>query len=166
MRSKLFLAGAVLVLVPAIGLAALRGTMGPGSGKPHPKTPPATAPALSPAVPPNLQPAGSNPTTGQSPAPGSGGQPNPTPVKPAIKNTEPAALIVSSSPQTLKITGTGFQKDLTVTITSPEGKTSTLAPTAVAFVTDKEAQISPIVSSIGAWKMSVLNPDKAASDDF
>jgi len=93
-------------------------------------------------------------------------QPNPTPVKPVITNTEPAALIVSSSPQTLKITGTGFQKDLTVTLTSPEGKTSTLAPTAVAFVTDKEAQISPIVSSIGAWKMSVLNPDKAASDDF
>src|SRR5262249_17037857 len=137
MKKKLLAAAGALLLLPAIQLQAFQGQ---GTGAPNP------------------------PQTGEPPKQSPTPTPSPTPAKPVITDVAPAAPTISCNAQRLTLSGTGFQKDSTVTIAGPDGKKSTLAGADVTWVSDKEVQINPTLAAIGRWKASIANADKAASD--
>ncbi len=91
--------------------------------------------------------------------------PTPTPVKPVITDVVPAAPTISCNGQRLTLSGTGFQKDSTVTLTGPDGRKTTLPAADVTLVSDKELQINSTLSATGRWKLNLANPDKTSSDE-
>jgi hypothetical protein len=151
MKNKLLAAAIALLLLAGTRSEALQNS---GSGAGGDKNPPAQ---------PNAQQTGDQTHKTDQPPPAS-----PTPAKPSIVDVVPAAPTVSCNAQKLTLTGTGFQKDLAVTLAGPDGKKTTLSGADVTWVSEREVQINPALSAMGRWKVSVSNPapDKTSSDEF
>jgi hypothetical protein len=152
MKNKLLAATSALLLLSAIQSGALQGSGSAGAAdKNQPDKP-------------NSQTSGDQ---AKNPDPSAAKTVTPTPTPtPAITDTEPAAPTLFCNAQKVKVSGTGFQKDVTVTLIAPDGRKSTLSGTDVTWIGDKEVQISPTLSTTGTWKVSVTNPDKTSSAEF
>jgi hypothetical protein len=147
MKSKFLAAATVLLVLSGIRLGALQGS---GSGGGGDKNPPAQS---------NPQQTGDQTKNTDQSLTGS------QPPKPSIAHVVPASPTISCNAQKLKLIGTGFQKDLTVTLAGPDGKKTTLSGADVTWVSETEVQINPTLSTEGPWKVSLANPDKSTADE-
>lgn len=153
MKNKLLAAASVLLLLSGIRLGALQGS---GSGSGGDKNPPAQS---------NPQQTGDQTHKTDQPPPASPTPASPTPAKPSIVDVVPAAPPVSCNAQKLTLTGAGFQKDLAITLTGPDGKKTILSGADVNRTSETEVQINPTLSTTGQWKVSLANPDKSTADE-
>ena len=83
----------------------------------------------------------------------------------AINNVSPGTLTVSSMPQTLVFSGSGFQSGLTAVLTPPGGTTSGSA-VPVSNVGTSSFQITAALSSSGTYQIVATNPDGSVSNAF
>jgi hypothetical protein len=83
----------------------------------------------------------------------------------AITSVTPAPIVAGTSPQVLKISGTGFAPGLTVELTS-QGNTETFTGAAVQGQRATTFEISAVVANTGAATLVVRNTDGGVSDPF
>ncbi len=73
---------------------------------------------------------------------------------PVITGTSPATLTASSSPQTLSVTGSGFQTGITLELSGPSGT----IPATAANVTGHGFQFAAALTSAGTYTLQVTSP--------
>ncbi|WP_321469866.1 hypothetical protein [uncultured Paludibaculum sp.] len=85
---------------------------------------------------------------------------------PVISGYAPAATVSVVDLQTTTVLGSGFQRGLTVKLSDPSGRTSTVNPSRVTQVTANSFQFQSRFPAPGAYQMQVTNPDGASSEPF
>jgi uncharacterized protein (TIGR03437 family) len=88
---------------------------------------------------------------------------------PSITSITPNPVPFSSSPQTVILTGSGFQSGagLTVIVAGPSGQQTQLTAPNVTFVSSTQLSIQLTVGTVaGEWAIAVDNPDGAESIAF
>ena len=83
---------------------------------------------------------------------------------PAIDSVTPAAPSVSNRPQTVAVTGSGFQDGLKLNVTDPGGAITTLAGQDILSRRESSFQVTITFSSAGTYSFVVINPDGAKSN--
>ena len=145
MKNRFLAAASAFVLLSVIQLQALQGSGSGGGGEKSQ---------------PSQQTGDQAKKADQTPTPASTATPTPV-----IKEIVPAAPTISCNAQRLTLSGTGFQKNATVTIIGPDGKKTTLSGADVTWASTTEVQINPMLSATGQWKVSLANPDKTSSEE-
>lgn len=85
---------------------------------------------------------------------------------PMITASAPAVPLPSASEQSLTIGGTDFQAALTVTLTAPNGLTTTLSGPKIQSLTATSFTLMASLNSAGRWSIRVNHPDGAQSNTF
>jgi hypothetical protein len=88
------------------------------------------------------------------------------PASPTIAGLSPRSPIVNAAVQLVYVGGAGFQNGLTVTMTAPDGSTSTVPPSAVTFGTSTAFSMRVVLATVGSYALQVTNPSGQASPVF
>jgi hypothetical protein len=95
-----------------------------------------------------------------------GGASASTPPPPSIASILPARPTASPNPQPVTLAGSGFAPPLTVTVTSPAGQATTIAPGKVRNATPTSLDMDLTLDPPGDWTLTVANGDGRVSPAF
>jgi hypothetical protein len=82
---------------------------------------------------------------------------------PQITAISPSSPGVSSGPQTLQVSGSGFQSGLSLTVTAPSGTSTTVAS---SNLNSTSFQASVTLNVTGTWKLQAFDTDGRVSNIF
>jgi hypothetical protein len=85
---------------------------------------------------------------------------------PSVGNTSPFSPTAAATAQTIGVTGSDFESGLTVTLTAPNGSTTTLSGSQIHNVSATSFQMMAVLSSGGQYSFQVTNPDGGMSAPF
>ena len=85
---------------------------------------------------------------------------------PSIDAISPAVPVRRSTDQSLVVAGSGFQQNLTVTLTFPSGASTTLTGAQIQNVTPNSFTMLATLNASGSWSLRVNNPDGGQSNTF
>jgi hypothetical protein len=89
-----------------------------------------------------------------------------TAAPPFISSIAPATPTSSTSNQTVTVTGSGFQSNLTVTVFFPNSGSSTLSGTQIQNIGSSSFQMIATLNGAGTWGIRVNNPDGQQSATY
>jgi hypothetical protein len=84
----------------------------------------------------------------------------------SIDAISPAVPVRSSTDQSVVVTGSSFQQNLTVTVTFPSGASTTLSGAQIQNVTYNSFTMLATLNASGSWSLRVNNPDGGQSNTF
>lgn len=88
-------------------------------------------------------------------------------VRTEISGVVPPSFVASAAEQALQVTGSGFQRGLSLTFTDPAGgPPQVVSGDAITAVTPTLAGSSVVLNTPGTWKVAVTNPAEEPSGDF
>jgi len=102
---------------------------------------------------------------------------NPTPGKDSVTDSQaaagarisgidPPAPESRAAAQAVRLTGSGFQRGLVVSVTDPRGTSHSVTGNAVISVSPTLAAFNLVFGQPGEWRVTVTNPAESASDVF
>jgi len=83
---------------------------------------------------------------------------------PTITSVIPSAVQASAQARSFSIFGTHFESGLTVVLAGPDGTISTVSPGDVIVINDTTFQANLLLSKVGAYLVSVVNPSGGSSN--
>ena len=85
---------------------------------------------------------------------------------PMVREIKPAALRISTSPQTITVEGGRFDAGLTVSVTDPSGGVQALGGDAIRNITATSFQVIVALETAGRYELTVTNPSGKVSSPF
>ncbi|HEY3382541.1 MAG TPA: hypothetical protein VGK32_12275 [Vicinamibacterales bacterium] len=89
-----------------------------------------------------------------------------TPARPTVTGVSPSSLTMSTALQPIYVAGTNFQSGLSVTVTLPNGTTTTVGPSAITFGSSTVFQTMVTLTQSGSYSLRVVNPDGQTSEPW
>jgi hypothetical protein len=84
----------------------------------------------------------------------------------SITSVVPVDLAAAPAPRAVSITGSGFQKGVSVTLTAPDDTSQTIVGANVTYSSPALIAVNAALNQVGMWKVAVTNPRAAASNPF
>jgi hypothetical protein len=86
------------------------------------------------------------------------------PTAPSVSRVSPSSVHRDQRAQPLRVDGARFEKGLTVTVTAPDGETTTLTGDAIKDLTTTSFSVSLVLSIEGQYSLAVTNPSGGTSN--
>ena len=83
---------------------------------------------------------------------------------PTVTGTSPHSPTQSTATQTIAVTGTNFETGLSVSLTGPDGSSSSLGGTAIQDITSTLFHLAAVFAQAGNYSLRVTNPYGLPSD--